>query len=93
MNIQYSVKCKESLREEGWLKYDLREKGFGRIRQMDEQRGENSRSLCCMYKWKEREVCLHEVKNEGIGSWEEGVRLDLPCGHHRDALLFTQREC
>lgn len=40
-----------------------------------------------------REVCLHEVKDERIGSCAEGVRLDLPCGHHRDALLFTQREC
>lgn len=46
-----------------------------------------------MYKWKEREVCLHEVKDEGIGSCEEGVRLDLPCVQLRDALLFTQREC
>lgn len=75
------------------MKSDPREKGFGRIRQMDEKRGKNSRSLCYMYKQKKREVFLHEVRDEGIGSCEEGIRLDLFCVHRKDALLFTQREC
>lgn len=50
------------------MKSDLREKGFGRIRQMDKQRVENSRSyVVCMRRKKE------EWLHEGIVSCEEGL--------------------